>query len=321
MFQSIRYQPQSAAPIAAPLPPRHIYMEHHALRTQQQEHQQKPLISPPLVLPPLIHQDDNKAKHFGYHNSRHSIVPTGNHQHHHQLMASPCSPSGTCYSPGASMASDATVVEYPTAGMAKNTADPKSPSLSYASSKTASPAPLITLAAAAASSSSSSSSAKRASGHSDAGPSTKRAPKQEQPQQPTKRRRAGRGARSTYSAEEKEMRRKISHSAIEKRRRERTNNVLRDLQDMVPWLSKSNKVQKLEILEAAAQYIKELRSSAGSNISNGLHSSPISSSLTHVDEFDDTEEELADECEERGSSQSLYSPMSQSAMKVNFLLS
>ncbi|KAJ2667002.1 hypothetical protein IW148_000421 [Coemansia sp. RSA 1199] len=68
-----------------------------------------------------------------------------------------------------------------------------------------------------------------------------------------------RGARSQFSAEEKEMRRKISHSAIEKRRRERTNNVLHDLQHMVPWLSKSSKVQKLEILEAAAHYISQLR--------------------------------------------------------------
>ncbi|KAJ1835001.1 hypothetical protein IWW55_002370 [Coemansia sp. RSA 2706] len=68
-----------------------------------------------------------------------------------------------------------------------------------------------------------------------------------------------RGPRTQCTAEEKEQRRKSAHSRIEKRRRERTNNVLRDLQHMVPWLSKSNKVQKLEILEAAAQYIARLR--------------------------------------------------------------
>ncbi|PIA18702.1 hypothetical protein COEREDRAFT_79702 [Coemansia reversa NRRL 1564] len=67
-----------------------------------------------------------------------------------------------------------------------------------------------------------------------------------------------RGPRSQFTAEEKEKRRKISHSAIEKRRRERTNIVLNNLQQIVPWLSKGDKVQKLEILEAAHKYIVEL---------------------------------------------------------------
>ncbi|KAJ2444760.1 Upstream stimulatory factor 1 [Coemansia sp. RSA 2424] len=64
------------------------------------------------------------------------------------------------------------------------------------------------------------------------------------------------------TAEEKEMKRKVSHSAIEKRRRERTNAVLRELQDIVPGLSKPGKIQKLEILEAAADYIRQLTTSA-----------------------------------------------------------
>ncbi|KAJ2162274.1 hypothetical protein GGF46_000765 [Coemansia sp. RSA 552] len=66
-------------------------------------------------------------------------------------------------------------------------------------------------------------------------------------------------SRSMLSAEEKELRRKVSHSAIEKRRRERTNAVLRDLQDMVPGIPKFGKIQKLEILEGAAEYIRQLR--------------------------------------------------------------
>ncbi|KAJ1935425.1 hypothetical protein EC988_008490, partial [Linderina pennispora] len=66
------------------------------------------------------------------------------------------------------------------------------------------------------------------------------------------------GARPSFSqgrpltAEEKEIKRKVSHSAIEKRRRERTNAVLRELQNIVPGLCKPGKIQKLEILEAAA---------------------------------------------------------------------
>ncbi|KAI9476821.1 hypothetical protein LPJ78_000168 [Coemansia sp. RSA 989] len=74
------------------------------------------------------------------------------------------------------------------------------------------------------------------------------------PQPPKPRRR---GAKSQYTAEEKEKRRKISHSAIEKRRRERTNNVLNQLQLMVPGLK--GKVQKLDILLAVSDYIKSIQ--------------------------------------------------------------
>ncbi|KAJ1885487.1 Sterol regulatory element-binding protein 2 [Kickxella alabastrina] len=65
------------------------------------------------------------------------------------------------------------------------------------------------------------------------------------------------------TAEEKEIKRKVSHSAIEKRRRERTNSVLSELQNIVPGLSKPGKIQKLEILEAAAKYIRQLTAGAG----------------------------------------------------------
>ncbi|KAJ2888515.1 hypothetical protein FB639_000588 [Coemansia asiatica] len=66
------------------------------------------------------------------------------------------------------------------------------------------------------------------------------------------------GSSKPLTAEEKEIKRKVSHSAIEKRRRERTNAVLRELQQIVPGLSKPGKIQKLEILEAAADYIRQL---------------------------------------------------------------
>ncbi|KAJ2781797.1 hypothetical protein H4R18_002658 [Coemansia javaensis] len=68
--------------------------------------------------------------------------------------------------------------------------------------------------------------------------------------------------RRMMTAEEKEIRRKISHSAIEKRRRERTNAVLRDLQDIIPGLPPTGKIQKLEILEAATEYIRQLKHAA-----------------------------------------------------------
>ncbi|KAJ2197529.1 hypothetical protein IW144_002375 [Coemansia sp. RSA 522] len=82
-------------------------------------------------------------------------------------------------------------------------------------------------------------------------------------------------SRRFLSAEEKELRRKVSHSAIEKRRRERTNAVLCSLQDMVPGLPKSGKIQKLEILEAAAEYIRRLK--LASNGAKSVHEQDSSS--------------------------------------------
>ncbi|OMJ27982.1 hypothetical protein AYI69_g2559 [Smittium culicis] len=63
---------------------------------------------------------------------------------------------------------------------------------------------------------------------------------------------------SQTSALDKKAKRKISHSAIEKRRREKTNSVLKELQILVPWLNNDSKFQKLEILENATMYIKQL---------------------------------------------------------------
>ncbi|KAJ1825900.1 Upstream stimulatory factor 1, partial [Coemansia sp. RSA 2599] len=73
------------------------------------------------------------------------------------------------------------------------------------------------------------------------------------------------GSSRPLTAEEKELKRKVSHSAIEKRRRERTNAVLRELQQIVPGLSKPGKIQKLEILEAAADYIRQLTADPNAN--------------------------------------------------------
>ncbi|KAJ2551630.1 Sterol regulatory element-binding protein 2 [Coemansia sp. RSA 1933] len=82
------------------------------------------------------------------------------------------------------------------------------------------------------------------------------------------------------TAEEKELKRKVSHSAIEKRRRERTNTVLRELQGIIPSLSKSGKIQKLEILEAAAEYIRDLTTApkpANEAETSSLHSETLGS--------------------------------------------
>ncbi|KAJ2587549.1 hypothetical protein H4R99_008109 [Coemansia sp. RSA 1722] len=324
MFQPTTiYQPAVAAP-------RHMYMEphqlplHHSLRTQppmshhgryiqqhQQQHQQHQhqRQTPVVVLPSLI-TAPSKDKQFHYH-PYHTDIKSPR-----QLSSSPHSPV-TCYSPSTAVSSDGTVVDFVAAGSAKSAAENKSPALSCTSSKTASPVPLAALAAAA--------SAEHSQVHGQSAPTSPSA--QQQQQQPVRRRRGGRGSRSMYTAEEKEMRRKISHSAIEKRRRERTNNVLRDLQDMVPWLSKSNKVQKLEILEAAAQYIKELRTSSGAASGSASLVQPPARVCGRADDDEDMDEEDEDDDEadedgsQPGEDADSCTSSSQRAMDVNFLLS
>ncbi|KAJ1995768.1 hypothetical protein GGI25_000746 [Coemansia spiralis] len=60
-------------------------------------------------------------------------------------------------------------------------------------------------------------------------------------------------------AEERENRRRISHSAMERRRRERTNNIINELKELIPWLRNESRMQKLEVLEQCVCYIKELQ--------------------------------------------------------------
>ncbi|KAJ1803864.1 hypothetical protein LPJ75_005753, partial [Coemansia sp. RSA 2598] len=64
-------------------------------------------------------------------------------------------------------------------------------------------------------------------------------------------------------AEERERKRRISHSAMERRRRERTNNIINELKALIPWLRDEARLQKLEVLEQCVCYIKELQASAG----------------------------------------------------------
>ncbi|PIA18707.1 hypothetical protein COEREDRAFT_85161 [Coemansia reversa NRRL 1564] len=61
------------------------------------------------------------------------------------------------------------------------------------------------------------------------------------------------------NAEERERKRRVSHSAMERRRRERTNNIINELRGLIPWLHEETRMQKLEVLEACARYIKQLQ--------------------------------------------------------------
>ncbi|KAI8325833.1 hypothetical protein GQ54DRAFT_178270 [Martensiomyces pterosporus] len=64
------------------------------------------------------------------------------------------------------------------------------------------------------------------------------------------------------NAEERERKRRISHSAMERRRRERTNTIINELKNLIPWLRNEARLQKLEVLEQCVCYIKELQSSS-----------------------------------------------------------
>ncbi|KAJ2082829.1 hypothetical protein H4R24_001287 [Coemansia sp. RSA 988] len=66
------------------------------------------------------------------------------------------------------------------------------------------------------------------------------------------------------NAEERERKRRVSHSAMERRRRERTNNIINELRGLIPWLHDETRMQKLEVLEACARYIRQLQHSTGS---------------------------------------------------------
>ncbi|ORY04172.1 helix-loop-helix DNA-binding protein [Basidiobolus meristosporus CBS 931.73] len=70
------------------------------------------------------------------------------------------------------------------------------------------------------------------------------------------------GAYSRISDErqEKEILRKVSHSAIERRRRERINDKIFQLKTLVPSCANQVNLHKLSILESTIEYIHELQS-------------------------------------------------------------
>ncbi|KAJ1892155.1 hypothetical protein LPJ66_006508 [Kickxella alabastrina] len=70
------------------------------------------------------------------------------------------------------------------------------------------------------------------------------------------------------AAEEREHKRRKSHSQMERRRRERTNAVINDLKALIPSLQNRDKPQKLEVLEKCVQYIRELQSTANFPLSS-----------------------------------------------------
>ncbi|KAI8334974.1 Myc-type, basic helix-loop-helix domain-containing protein [Chlamydoabsidia padenii] len=71
---------------------------------------------------------------------------------------------------------------------------------------------------------------------------------------------------SHYStADQREQARKVSHSAIERRRRERINDKIMQLKQLIPTCAKQDHLHKMSILQSAIDYITFLKEIVESN--------------------------------------------------------
>lgn len=61
------------------------------------------------------------------------------------------------------------------------------------------------------------------------------------------------------TADEREQARKVSHSAIERRRRERINDKIMQLKDLIPSCAERDNLHKMTILQSAIDYISYLK--------------------------------------------------------------
>ncbi|KAF9347108.1 hypothetical protein BGX26_001391 [Mortierella sp. AD094] len=81
------------------------------------------------------------------------------------------------------------------------------------------------------------------------------------------KRRASSGARAV-DQETREMMRKVSHSAIERRRRERINDKILQLKHLVPACVDEDHLHKLSILQSTIEYIQYLKSVIPESVAN-----------------------------------------------------
>ncbi|CAG8619537.1 4844_t:CDS:2, partial [Paraglomus occultum] len=65
--------------------------------------------------------------------------------------------------------------------------------------------------------------------------------------------------KSLTTADQRELQRKVSHSAIERRRRERINDKIMQLKDLIPCCADQDHLHKLNILQNAIDYIQYLQ--------------------------------------------------------------
>ncbi|KAJ1721580.1 hypothetical protein LPJ53_003924 [Coemansia erecta] len=83
---------------------------------------------------------------------------------------------------------------------------------------------------------------------------------------------------------------------MERRRRERTNNIIDELKALIPWLRDEARLQKLEVLEQCVCYIKELQ------VSGAAPSSPKRRRLVQtVHDEEDEEEHMSSDYKDNAS--------------------
>ncbi|KAJ2003228.1 hypothetical protein GGI04_001824 [Coemansia thaxteri] len=90
------------------------------------------------------------------------------------------------------------------------------------------------------------------------------------------------GSMAAGNAEEREQKRRVSHSAMERRRRERTNNIISELRGLIPWLRDEARLQKLEVLEQCVCYIKELQKKDRAQKAGSRHDQPAAPSADEL---------------------------------------
>jgi hypothetical protein len=67
------------------------------------------------------------------------------------------------------------------------------------------------------------------------------------------------GDKPLTTADQRELARKVSHSAIERRRRERINDKIMQLKELIPSCADQDHLHKLNILQSAIEYIQYLQ--------------------------------------------------------------
>lgn len=79
----------------------------------------------------------------------------------------------------------------------------------------------------------------------------------------------GNSGRHETTADQREQLRKVSHSAIERRRREKINTKIQQLRQLIPSCADQDHLHKLNILQSAIEYIGYLHSVLGSMETDG----------------------------------------------------
>ncbi|KAG2186770.1 hypothetical protein INT44_002996 [Umbelopsis vinacea] len=77
------------------------------------------------------------------------------------------------------------------------------------------------------------------------------------------------GGRQETTADQREQLRKVSHSAIERRRREKTNTKIQQLRQLIPSCADQDHLHKLNILQSGIEYINYLHAVLGNMESQG----------------------------------------------------